>query len=161
MSECPSGTRKFWWREIDWKTDFWPSQLLPGVNTAPAHSYTAPAHSHYCPCPPAATTDWPCIRPCFFTSVNENPSSMFLLSVLNVFEDWGLEYSHNKIVVKITKPKIVLWHIMIIFWSVKSRWLLRRKTSTEPNKLQSAAFNVNRYNLNEELPGGRVLCSGL
>ena len=61
-------TRKFWWREIDWKTDFWPSQLLPGVNTAPAHSHTAPAHPHYCPCPPAATTDWPCIRPCFFHS---------------------------------------------------------------------------------------------
>ena len=46
--------------------------LLPGVNTAPAHSHTAPAHPHYCPCPPAATTDWPCIRPCFSCSVGRS-----------------------------------------------------------------------------------------
>ena len=75
---------KFWWREIDWKTDFWPSQLLPGVNTAPAHSHTAPVHPHLCPCPPAATTDWPCIRPCFFFYSKVIWFSLWVIENLNV-----------------------------------------------------------------------------
>ena len=49
LSECLSvwmyEKGKFWWREIDWKMDFWPSQLLPGVNTAPP--------THILPCSPA------------------------------------------------------------------------------------------------------------
>ena len=102
------------------KTDFWPSQLLPGVNTAPAHSHTAPAHPHYCPCPPAATTDWPCIRPC--------SSLAYIISSLHeLMEKWlfrlFLLYYREKIGSMKQKGKMVLFYTLFSFEGpVKFLW---------------------------------------